>query len=152
MIKYKGSTMNKIAIVILLIVIIIVSTIGYIAFSFNNQKNMADRKNMEFSNYFDKKITGAEVATMINKAMNSNAENQVEKDEKDNYKDNNKNSINIDIKFIDNDKTYRMEAIYKNGTDTFMQYYNSINFKCMDVKYHESTGQIQCIYIEQAAD
>ena len=143
--------MKNIITTIVIIVIIIVSTIMYIIFNNNETKNVARRKNVEYENYRNRTITGNEIATLINKAMNNNEENKVEKDNKGNYNNNNENSINIDIKFIDNDETYRMETIYNNGTDKFVEYYNTIQFKCMDIKYHEKTGQVSYMYIEQVS-
>ena len=142
--------MKKIGMIIITIVVIVVSTIAYVIYSYNISKNNAQRKNAEYVDYLDKEVTGAEIATLINKAVDSNKANKVETDKNGNYINNNKNSINIDIKFLDNDETYRMETIYKNGTDTFMQYYNSIKFKCMNIEYHQ-TGQVSHMYIEQAS-
>ena len=103
--------MKKI-LIFLLIVIAIISTIVYVLFSYNTINNRAQRKNLEYESYKNKEITGADVASLMNKAIDNNEVNKVEKDEKGNYKDNGKDSINIDIKFIDNDETYRMETIY----------------------------------------
>ena len=72
-----------------------------------------------------------------------------ETDDNGNYINNESNSINIDIKFMDNDQTYRMETLYNNGIDEFMQYYNNIKFKCMQIDYHKSTGNVSYMYIEQ---
>ncbi len=143
--------MKKITITIIIIAIIIVSTICYFIYNYNMSNNIAQRENAEYVNYLDKEVTGAEIATIINKAINKNILNKVETDNKGNYISNNKNSINIDIKFIDNDETYRMETLYNNGIDTFVQYYNSIKFKCMKIEYHKETGQVSYMYIEQAS-
>lgn len=143
--------MKKIGMVIITIVVIVVSTIVYVIYNYNTSTNNAQRKNAEYVNYLDKEVTGAEIATLINKAVDNNKANKVETDKNGNYINNNKNSINIDIKFLDNDETYRMEKIYKNGTDTFMQYYNSIKFKCMNIEYHKKTGQVSYMYIEQTS-
>ena len=150
MLKYKGSCMKNFTIIIL-IVIAIISTIVYVLFNYNTISNRAQRKNLEYESYCNKEITGADVASLMNKAIDNNEANNVEKDEKGNYKDNGKNSINIDIKFIDNDETYRMETFYKNGVDTFVEYYNSIKFKCTNIKYHEGTKQVSYMYIEQTS-
>ena len=133
----------------MLIVIAIISTIVYVLFSYNTINNRAQRKNLEYESYKNKEITGADVASLMNKAIDNNEVNKVEKDEKGNYKDNGKDSINIDIKFIDNDETYKMETLYNNGVDTFVEYYNTIKFKCTNIKYHKSTKQISYMYIEQ---
>ena len=143
--------MKKTMITIIIIIAIIVSTITYVLYNYNTARNNAQRKNAEYTKYLDKEVTGAEVATLINKAVDNNIANKVETDKKSNYTNNNENSINIDIKFIDNDETYRMETIYKNGTDNFMQYYNSIKFKCTKIEYHKENGQVSYMYIEQTS-
>ena len=52
------------------------------------------------------------VTTLINKAIDTNEQNEVKKDNKGRYLDNEVNSINIDIKFIDDDVTYNIEKIF----------------------------------------
>lgn len=63
---------------ILIVVIIIV----LLQISNNNIKNAEVLKfNKEFENYKDKKIYGADVTSIINKAIDNNEENSIEKDE-----------------------------------------------------------------------
>ena len=134
--------MKKIAI-FLLIIIGIVSTISYLYLNSINNQRIAQKENIKFEIYKDEEITGAEVTTLINKAINSNQQNEIEKDKKGRYIDNETNSINIDIKFIDDDVTYNIEKIYNNGMDKFLTYYRDIKFKCVDVQYHDKTQKIK---------
>ena len=140
--------MKKIAI-FLLIIIGIVSTISYLYLNSINNQRIAQKENIQFEIYKDEEITGAEVTTLINKAINSNQQNEVEKDKKGRYVDNATNSINIDIKFIDDDVTYNIEKIYNNGMDKFLTYYRDIKFKCVDVQYHDKTQKIKYMLFEQ---
>jgi uncharacterized membrane protein YhiD involved in acid resistance len=140
--------MKKIAI-FLLIIIGIVSTISYLYLNSINNQRIAQKENIKFEIYKDEEITGAEVTTLINKAINSNQQNEVEKDKKGRYVDNATNSINIDIKFIDDDVTYNIEKIYNNGMDKFLTYYRDIKFKCVDVQYHDKTQKIKYMLFEQ---
>ena len=140
--------MKKIAI-FLLIIIDIVSTISYLYLNSINNQRIAQKENIKFEIYKDEEITGAEVTTLINKAINSNQQNEVEKDKKGRYVDNATNSINIDIKFIDDDVTYNIEKIYNNGMDKFLTYYRDIKFKCVDVQYHDKTQKIKYMLFEQ---
>lgn len=140
--------MKKIAI-FLLIIIGIVSTISYLYLNSINNQRIAQKENIKFEIYKDEEITGAEVTTLINKAINSNQQNEVEKDKKGRYVDNKTNSINIDIKFIDDDVTYNIEKIYNNGMDKFLTYYRDIKFKCVDVQYHDKTQKIKYMLFEQ---
>ena len=140
--------MKKIAI-FLLIIIGIVSTISYLYLNSINNQRIAQKENIKFEIYKDEEITGAEVTTLINKAINSNQQNEVEKDKKGRYVDNATNSINIDIKFIDDDVTYNIEKIYNNGLDKFLTYYRDIKLKCVDVQYHDKTQKIKYMLFEQ---
>ena len=140
--------MKKIAI-FLLIIISIVSTISYLYLNSISNQRIAQKENIKFEIYKDEEITGAEVTTLINKAINSNQQNEVEKDKKGRYIDNETKSINIDIKFIDDDVTYNIEKIYNNGMDKFLTYYRDIKFKCVDVQYHDKTQKIKYMLFEQ---
>ncbi len=140
--------MKKIAI-FLLIIIGIVSTISYLYLNSINNQRIAQKENIKFEIYKDEEITGAEVTTLINKAINSNQQNEIEKDKKGRYIDNETNSINIDIKFIDDDVTYNIEKIYNNGMEKFLTYYRDIKFKCVDVQYHDKTQKIKYMLFEQ---
>ena len=140
--------MKKIAI-FLLIIIGIVSTISYLYLNSINNQRIAQKENIKFEIYKEEEITGAEVTTLINKAINSNQQNEIEKDKKGRYIDNETNSINIDIKFIDDDVTYNIEKIYNNGMDKFLTYYRDIKFKCVDVQYHDKTQKIKYMLFEQ---
>lgn len=140
--------MKKIAI-FLLIIIGIVSTISYLYLNSINNQRIAQKENIKFEIYKDEEITGAEVTTLINKAINSNQQNEIEKDKKGRYIDNETNSINIDIKFIDDNVTYNIEKIYNNGMDKFLTYYRDIKFKCVDVQYHDKTQKIKYMLFEQ---
>lgn len=140
--------MKKIAI-FLLIIISIVSTISYLYLNSISNQRIAQKENIKFEIYKDEEITGAEVTTLINKSINSNQQNEVEKDKKGKYIDNETNSINVDIKFIDDDVTYNIEKIYNNGMDKFLTYYRDIKFKCVDVQYHDKTQKIKYMLFEQ---
>lgn len=140
--------MKKIA-VFFIIIIAIVSSITYLYFNYKASYNSAQKENAKFEMYKDKEILGSELTTIINKAVDTNEKNEVRKDNKGKYIDNGTNSINIDIKFIDDDVIYNIEKIYQNGTDTFLYYYRDITFKCSDVQYHTSTGKVKYMLFEQ---
>ena len=65
------------------------------------------------------------------------------------YIDNKSNSINIDVKIIDNDKIYTMETLYNGGMENFIQYYNQIKFKCTIIEYHKDTNKVKYMLFEQ---
>lgn len=140
--------MKKIALFFLIIIIIIVG-VSYIYLNYKASYNNAKRENMQFESYYNKEIYGTELTTIINKAIDSNDNNEISKDEKGKYIDNKNNSINIDIKIIDNDKTYQMETLYNGGMDKFIQYYSQIEFKCTKIEYHKYTNRVKYMLFEQ---
>ena len=84
--------MKKIALFFLIIVVIVVG-ISYIYLNYQVGYNTAKKENNQFESYYEKEIYGAELTSIINKAIDNNSKNQVEKDKKGNYIDNNQNSI-----------------------------------------------------------
>ena len=139
--------MKKIAI-FLLIIIGIISTVSYVYLNHINVYRNVQKENIKFEMYKDKEITGTELTTLINKAIDSNEQNEVQKDNRGKYSDDGTNSINIDIKFIDEDITYNIEKIYNKGMNTFLAYYRNITFKCIDVQYHD-TNKVRYMLFEQ---
>ncbi|MBR0350884.1 MAG: hypothetical protein IJH76_03585 [Clostridia bacterium] len=140
--------MKKLAIFFVIIIIIVVG-VAYLVIDYQNKQNKIKKENQFFESYIGKEISGTELATIINKATDNNFKNEVELDEKNNYINNDNNSIKIDIKMLDNDRTYSMETIYNNKIQNFVSYYGIITFKCTKVEYHESTGKIKYMLFEQ---
>lgn len=140
--------MKKIAI-FLLIIIAVISTVAYLYLSNINTYKSAQKENAKFEIYIDKEVTGTEITTLINKAIDQNKQNEIKKDNKGKYIENNENSLNIDIKFIDNDTTYNMEKLFDSGIETFLAYYRNISFKCSEVQYHEKNDKIKYMLFEQ---
>ena len=64
---------------------------------------MTNFENSPYTRILNKEISSAELATIINKAMNKNADNKIEKDDKGYYLENDENSIKIDVHFLIND-------------------------------------------------
>ena len=143
--------MKKIALFFLVIVIIIVG-MSYLYLNYKITYNETKKENLQFESYYEKEIYGAELTTIINKAIDSNEYNEVLKDKKGKYIDNGKNSINIEIKMLDNEKTYNMETFYGGGMDKFVQYYNEIKFKCTKLEYHKETKKVKYPLFEQVTE
>lgn len=140
--------MKKLAIFFLIVVIIIVG-ISYMYLNYKANYYEAKKENKQFESYDGQEIYGAELATIINKAVNNNELNEVPKDTKGKYKNNDKNSIEIQIQIIDNKKTYEMETLYRGGMEKFVEFYNQIKFKCNKIEYHESTNKVKYMLFEQ---
>ena len=140
--------MKKI-VIILAIVLIWVSIIAFQYSSYQVDYQITIEENAEYEQYQDKEIYGIDLATIINKTVDKNAKNGIQKDEKGNFIPNDTNSIEIEIFIKDNEKMYRMEIFYNNGTEEFLRYYGNIKFKCSNIEYHEKTGKIKYLLFEQ---
>ena len=140
--------MKKI-LVFLAIVIIIVAIVGFRYVSYKADYNEIVKENAEYDQYKNKEINGIELGTLINKTVDKNTKNKIEKDENGMFKQNDTNSIEIEIYMQDNKTIYRMESFYNAGTEQFVQYYGNIKFKCSKIEYHENTKRIKYILFEQ---
>lgn len=140
--------MKKLAIFFLIIIVIIVG-ISYIYLNYKANYYQAKKENNQFESYYNQEFYGADVVTIINKAIDNNLTNAVVRDNKGKFIENDTNSIKIDIKMIDNDTIYDMETLYAGGMDKFVQYYNQIKFKCTKIEYHSTNGKVKYLFIEQ---
>ena len=136
-------------VIFLIIIIIIVCGISYIFLNYKANYNISKKSNLEFENYLNEEVYGTDLSTVINRAVDNNEKNEVEKNNKGIYLNNNKTSISIEVKMIDNDSIYQMETFYKSGMQNFMNYYSNIKFKCTNIKYHESTKKVKYMLFEQ---
>ena len=143
--------MKKLALIFLIGIIVIVG-IAYMYLNYKANYYEAKRENNQFESYLNQEFYGADVVTLINKAYDNNLTNQVEKDKEGKFVENDNNSIKIDIKMTDTDTVYDMETLYAGGMDTFVKYYNAIKFKCSKLEYHNSTGKVKYLYIEQITE
>ena len=105
--------------------------------------------NSVYSNLYQKELSGNELATIMNKTLDNNEKNNIEKDENGNYINNNNNSINIEIKFKQSDNIFSMETIYKNQISKFIELYGQVKFKCIKLEYHSKTNMIKYLYFEE---
>lgn len=135
--------------IFLAIVVIIVAIVGDRYTSYKSEYNAVRRENADFEKYKDQEVYGLDVASIMNKAVDKNTKNKIEKDDNGNFIQNDENSIEIEIYMSDNETTYKMENIYDAGTEQFVQYYGKIKFKCSNIEYHKKTGRIKYILFEQ---
>ena len=135
--------------IFLAIVVIIVAIVGVRYISYKSEYNAVRRENADFEKYKDQEVYGLDVASIMNKAVDKNTKNKIEKDDNGNFIQNDENSIEIEIYMSDNETTYKMENIYDAGTEQFVQYYGNIKFKCSNIEYHKKTGRIKYILFEQ---
>lgn len=143
--------MKKIVIIfgILIVTLIFIVSVSLI----ENNKNLANIKiyNKQYEEYYQKKVYGTEVITIINKAIDENIRNDIKKDERGYFINDGLNSIKIEIKLLNDKKitTYQMETLTNVGLEGFIKNFNLIQFKCTNIEYHDSTKKVSTITFEQ---
>ena len=143
--------MKKIAYFFFIVIAIIVG-ISYLYINYKASYNQAQKENIQFESYYNQEIYGTDLTTVINKAIDRNTDNNIEKDKKGFYIPNDTNSINMDIRITDNNTVYKMETFFNNQMDKFVQYYGQVKFKCTKIEYHNDTKKIKYLLFEQIAE
>lgn len=132
--------------------VIVVAILGIIWYSYEKAKINTNEKisyNYEYESLLNKEIDGNRLATIINKASNSNENNYIEKDDNGIYLENDSNSIKIEIQFIDNDNTIKSEKISQNEISKFIGLYGNHTFILTKIEYHSKTKLIKYLYFEE---
>ena len=140
--------MKKLAIFIVCIVIIL-AIFTYMYYNYKSKKSDIDSNNMIYKMAYEKELNGNNLATIINKALDTNEKNNIEKDDKGLYVENNENSIKIEIKFKQSDYTFPMESIYLNKVSKFIELYGQAIFKCTKIEYHNKTKLVKYLYFQE---
>ena len=141
--------MKKTIIGIFTIVFIIV-TIAFVSYySYQTEYNKVLKENLIYEEYKDKEIYGIQLGTLINKTIDQNMKNDIQKDENEMFIPNEENSIQIEIYIQDNEQMYKMETFYNAGMEQFIKYYGDIEFKCSKIEYHKKTGKVKYLLFEQ---
>lgn len=133
-------------------IIIVVCGISYTFLNYKANYNTSKKANLEFENYLNVEVSGIDLVTVMNRAIDSNERNEVEKNNKGIYQNNEKDSINIEVKITDNDTLYQMETFNKNGMQNFLSYYGSVKFKCTSIEYHNTTKKVKYMLFEQISN
>jgi len=141
--------MKKMILILFAIVIIFVSIIGTRYYSYIVERTGVIKENANYEEYKDKEIYGIELGTLINKVIDKNTKNKIEKDSNEVFIVNEENSIKVEIYIKDNEQTYEMETFYNSGMQNFIKYYGTIQFKCSKIEYHQKTGKIKYLLFEQ---
>ncbi len=145
--------MKKNIIILISILLIISAFVVYFVMNYRVIQAEAQMNNKDYNTYYDKSVVGTTLASLINKTVDNNEKNGIEKDENNGYIENDNNSIKIYIYFLD-DKgertdTFTMEQIYNNGTQSFINLYGTTSFLCTNIDYHEKTGNVKSLTFEQ---
>ena len=139
--------MKKVIIGIIIVVIVIIAFF----YTWYNKKivelNSLKEFNSEFEGYLDREITGVDLTTIMNKAIENNNQYKIEKNSDGTYKENSKNSIEILVKPTKDGKFYPMEAYEKIGIKEFTKNFGVISFKSTKIEHHKN-GRISKIYFD----
>ena len=141
--------MKKIIICILSIFLIIICIVVYGVYQKNENTAQIGVDNKTYESYENKEVLGTDIISIINKAPDSNKKNDIKIGEDGNYIDNGKNSIRIEIKFLELDKVITMERINNVGIEKFWSNYGALSFKCTKIEYHEKTHRVKYMYFEE---
>lgn len=141
--------MKRLLLLMLLSITVILFSITGLLVSLRINTEEVKKANQEYEYYLNKEIYGTEVTTLINKVIDQNERNSIKKKKKGYYIDNGENSIKIEFKMITIERTYQMEDFYNNDINEFLANFNTIRFKCTNIEYHEKTGKISKLVIEQ---
>lgn len=139
--------MKKNLLIITVIFIIIMAILFAKFFSIRKQNLDIKSFNSQYEFYNREDLSGLDITTVINKAINNNERNFVEKD-KDGYYIEDENSIKIEIKMIINGKTYPMERIKQIGMESFTEFFGEVSFKCIGIEYHEDSKKVSKMIFE----
>ena len=137
---------NKI-IIIVIIFSIILSVSAYMVYNYRKSVISSQKVNETYKAYYDTEILGTELISVINKTVDFNEQNGIQKDENGMYIENDNNSIKIYIsfKYEDDYQTVEMEKISNNGTDNFRKVYSTASFKCTEISYHDKTKNVKAL-------
>lgn len=144
-------------IILLVVAIIAACVIVYARYQFKVNQSMVNFENNPYTSILNKEISAAELATLINKAMNKNADNNIQRDSDGLFIENDENSIKIDIKFVienteeekEEDYIIPAENIEKSDLNEFIVAFSSAKFKCTKIDYHKKSKLVKYLYIEQ---
>ena len=141
--------MKKNLFILLGIFLLIVVILASLFYTYQKMLILSRKENQKYEQYTEDTITGSTLMTLINKAIDQNEKNEIKKNDQNRYIENSENSIRIEVKFLESDKTYDMEAIANLGSESFIKNYNNMQFQCTKKEYHEKTKQMKFMLFEQ---
>lgn len=145
----RKADMKRNIIFIVAIFLVVIAIITYSFYNIKRTEKENSQNNRAYQSFYNQEVLGTDVISIINKAIDSNEKNAVDKDEKGHYIDNNKNSIIIEIKFKEQEQIIKMEAIEKSGEQKFLILFGATSFKCTKIEYHQNTNNVKYMYFEQ---
>jgi len=129
--------MPKYFITILVLTVIAVGFVTALVLNTRIKANDIKIFNEQFEVFNKNRLTGADVSSAINKAINNNKK----------YEQNKEYLVDINIRIIDygEETIVDMEKIYSLGIDNFIKYYGRYEFNCTKVEYNKENGRISTL-------
>ncbi len=136
--------MKKVIFSVLLILILILAVV-IVGIGNNRAKEKEIVSfNSQFENYNRKNLYGADILTIINKAIDNNTIYEIQKDSNGFYIEDNEKSVKVELILLStNDKgeieerTYQMESLEKAGLTGFISNFGLTPFECTSIEYNK---------------
>lgn len=146
----------KKTILFLVLILILILIIVMLGISNNRAKvNEILIFNSEFEKYLGKSMYGADVLTIINKAIDNNESYSINKDKNGFYIEDNIYSINVELILLSKneeekieEKVYKMETLEKAGLSGFISSFSLTPFECSKIEYN-TNKRVSKIVIRQ---
>ena len=146
--------MKKVFFILLFALILITIIVTYTVYQYRKNEIEKQKINNEYSVYLNKTIPGTELMSLINKTLDINVKNGIQRKEKNYFDINNEELIQIYIEFIykDETRTLQIEDIEKGGTEAFIKNYNSAHFKCTSINYYKTTNKVKSLTFSEISE
>lgn len=138
----------KKTVTLLMLFFILIIIIWYAIMQDVQGQKMLKEFNYQYEKYLNTKVLGTDLASLINKTMDLNERNLIEKNENGYYIENETNSIKIYIKFEEDGIYFPMEKIAKLEISEFVKYFNLDDFTCSKINYHDETSRVSEVYFD----
>lgn len=140
--------MKKSISIMLVLFIIIIAIFSMIMINAQNNERQIYQFNNLYEQYKDKIVLGSDIASLINKTIDTNEKNNIKKDENGHYINNKINSVRIFVKLEIEGEYYSMERINQYKISEFVRNFSLQDFKCVNIKYHEDTKLVSDVYFD----
>lgn len=134
--------------IILTILLIISAIVGCTVYNYRRTQANIAQYNKQYESWYNKQILGTDFISIINKTIDNNEKNDIQKDENNIYIEDNEKSVKIYVKFLESDNIFDMEAISNNEIENFIQNYATFSFKCTKIDYHKN-GNVKSLFFEE---
>lgn len=142
--------MKKFFVILIALFITLITSI-YMVSSYRANALNIQKLNKEYEDYYNIEILGTELISIINRTIDLNNKNNINRDNDGYYIDNEKDYKEIYIEFIYKNETklIKMEDIEKSGIETFVKMYSTASFKCTEIKYHQKTNNVKSLIFKE---